>query len=282
MGSLLAALLPALLSADVAPAEPPALAVLLARRVSVSAKDACQLTAQVVDALGGGQCPGLVTGPDTARRLAKLGLKDATTCGGKPACLTEFGRQLGVGFLVLTSVSKVAGERSLALELYDVAQGAVVEKDSLLLPKGQKLPADLVTGFVTRVKARLAPPPPEPTTKPAAAPDAPVATTLTPAPTEAPLPPPPPPPAPKSHTASWALGAGALAALGAGAALLAVGLSTQGQVNAGPVGDDGRVRSPLTTTEAQAKAGTAGLQLGLAGAAAAVGLGLSTTAVVLW
>ncbi|MEW5741476.1 MAG: hypothetical protein AB1938_21320 [Myxococcota bacterium] len=284
MGSLVAALLPALLAVEPSSgaAPGPRAPVLLSRRVSVPAKDAASLTAQVTDALNAAGSP-VASNADTARSLAKLGLKDATTCNGKPACLSEFGRQLGADWLVLTSVSKVAGERSLALELFDVSKGEVAERDSLLLPKGNKLPADLLAGFAGKVTARLAPPPaatPDVPVKPQQ-PDAPVVTELTPPPRET-MPPPPPPPEPRSHAVSWALGAAGIAALGAGVALLAVGLSTQGQVNAGTPGEDGRVRSPLTASEAQAKAGAASVQFGLAGAAAAVGLGLTTTAVILW
>lgn len=284
MGSLLAALVPAVLAAE------PSTAALLARRVSVSAGDAAALTTQASTLLSSAGVPGVLGAAETGRRLAKLGLKDATTCGAKPACLAEFGRQLKVEWLVLLSVSRVADDKSLALELFDVAAKAVVEKESLLLPKGTALAKDVLEGFAGRVRTRLGLPPltkatvtPEVANTEPPKSDTPVNTALTPRPPEPDLPPPPPPPeAPPSHTASWVLGGTAVAALGTAAALLAVGLSTQGQVNAGTVGVDGRVRSALTGGEAQAKAGAATTQLGLAGAAAAVGVGLGTAAVVVW
>ncbi len=283
MGSLLAALVPAVLAAE------PSTAVLLARRVSVSAGDASALGAQAAALLSDAGVPGVLSAADTSRRLGKLGLKDATTCGGKPACLAEFGRQLKVEWLVLASVSRVADDKSLAFELFDVGAKAVVERESLLLPKGAALAKDVLEGFAGRVRARFGLPPlakagatPEVAKVEPPKSDTPVNPELVPRPTEPDLPPPPPPPEAPSHTASWVLGGTAVAALGTAAALLAVGLSTQGRVNAGPVGADGRVRSTLTGSEAQATAGAATTQLGLAGAAAAVGVGLGTAAVVVW
>ena len=278
MGSLLAALLPSILAV----AEPSTL-VVLSRKVSVTPAEAAAVVTQATTLLDDAGAP-VVTASDATRRLSKLGLKDATTCNGKPACAAEFGKQLKVDWLILVSVSKVAGDRSLALELFDVAGRAVVDKESLLLPKGTALTREPLEGFVARLKAKLgptlklAPTPPE--KQPG---DAPVATALTPEnSTVTQLPPPLPPPEPKGHTTSFILGGAGVVALGVGLALIVMSATAQGQVNAGAMGADGRVRSPLTGSQAQAASGTASAEAGVGVASAAIGLGLGTAAVILW
>lgn len=269
---LVATLLPALLAAD------PSTAAVLARRTNVSGAEANSLAAQAAAALSADGVP-MLPDAELARRLTRLGLKDASTCGGKTACLTEVGRQLKLDWLVSVSVSRLENDRSVALELLKLSAGTVVEKESLLLPAKTKLTADLLEGFSQRVKLALGlvtPPPVEPP-KP---PDAPVVTKLEPVkPPDVVIPAPPPP---RSHRTSFVLGGAAVAALGTAAALLAVGLSTQASLSTGTSNPDGRLRSELTGSEAQARANAAGLQLGLAGAAAAVGAGLGTAAVVTW
>lgn len=275
MGSLLVAVLPTLLAA----AEPTTL-VVLSRKVSVTPAEAQAVVTQATTLLLEAGAP-LVDGAEASQRLSKLGLKDATTCNGKPACHAEFGKQLKVSWLVLVSVSRVAGDRSLALELFDVADKSVADKESLILPKGTSLTREPLDDFAARLKARLAPAPPVTAELPADKTDAPLKPTLTPENTVTELPPPLPTPEPKGHAPSFILGGLGVAALGAAVALFVVGANTQGPVQ-GSAGADGRVRSTLTGSEAQAASAAASLQLGLGGAAAAVGLGLGTTAVVLW
>ena len=219
-------------------------------------------------------------------RLAALLLQRARqigigTCSGKPACAAEFGKQLKVDWLVLVSVSRVAGDRSLALELFHVAGKTIADRESLLLPKGTPLTREPLDAFAGRLKERLQGPPATadlpPEKKPA---DAPLNTALTPQVVADELPP-LPPPEPKGHAVSWVLGGAGVAALAAGVVLLVVGASTQAQVM-GTAGADGRVRSPLTGRQAQAAAGTASAEVGIGAALGAVGLGLGATAVVLW
>lgn len=274
MGSLFVALLPTLLTA----AEPDTL-VVLSRRVSVPPAEAQAVVKEATTLLLEAGAP-LVDAAEAGQRLSKLGLKDATTCNGKPVCHAEFGKQLKVSWLMLVSVSRVAGDRSLALELFDVAGKVVADRESLILPKGTALTRAPLEDFAARLKARLAPAPAEiPPAKLET--DTPSKPSLTPENAVTALPPPLPAPEPKSHAASFVLGGAGVAALGAAVALFVVGATTQAQVQ-GTAGADGRVRSTLTGSEAQAAANAASLQLGLGGAAAAVGLGLGTTAVVLW
>ena len=277
MGSLFVALLvPALLTS----AEPSAL-VVLSRKVSVTPAEAVAVVTQTTSLLLEAGAP-LIDGAEANRRLAKLGLKDATTCAGKPACAAEFGKQLKVDWLVLVSVSRVAGDRSLALELFDVAGKTIADKESLILPKGTALTGEALDAFAGRLKSRLLPAAPT-TDLPAekGTSDVPLKTELTPETTLSDAPPPLPPAEPKGHRVSWILGGAGVAALAAGVVLLVVAASTQAQVT-GAVGPDGRVRSPLTGSQAQATAGTASAEVGVGAAAAAVGLGLGATAVVLW
>ncbi|MDP1828833.1 MAG: hypothetical protein Q8L48_36570 [Archangium sp.] len=277
MGSLFVALLPTLLAA----AEPTTL-VVLSRRVSVTPAEAQAVVSQATTLLLEAGAP-LVEVAEAGQRLSKLGLKDATTCNGKPVCHAEFGKQLKVSWLILVSVSRVAGDRSLALELFEVAGRTVADRESFILPKGTALTRQPLEDFAGRLAARLAPAPvtaelpPDSQLKT----DTPVKPALTPGNTVTALPPPLPTPEPKGHAPSFILGGLGVAALGAAVALFVVGANTQAQVQ-GTAGADGRVRSTLTGSEAQAAAGAASLQLGLGGAAAAVGVGLGTTAVVLW
>ena len=131
----------------------PSAAVVLSRKVSLSQAEAAAVVAQSAALLREGGAP-LLPDSQLGHRLSMLGLKDATTCGGKSACIGEIGRQLKVDWLVLVNVSRVAGDRSLALELFDVGLLTVVDKESLLLPGGTQLTGELLKGFVARIKAR--------------------------------------------------------------------------------------------------------------------------------
>ena len=71
-------------------------------------------------------------------------------------------------------------------------------------------------------------------------------------------------------------------ALGAAIALFVASASMQAQVNAGTMGPDGRIRSTLTGSQAQAASGTASVLTGVGAASGAFALGLGTTAVLLW
>jgi hypothetical protein len=263
---MVAQLLLVLLSAE------PNTATVLVRRTGVTPAEATALMGKVTQHLA---VPGLLEYPESQRRLSAFALKDGTTCGGKPDCHAELGRQLGVGWLVLVSVSQIAQDQSLALELFNVESEQVQERESLLLPKKGEVPPAMLDNFSTRVSARVLPALVEP--KPL---DVPVATTLLrPVEVKAPVLPPPPPP---SHARGIVLGAVALAALGAGVGLLVNGLATRGKLQQGVPGEDGRIRSGLSSSEAKALNDSASLQLGLAGGAGAVGLALGATAIITW
>jgi hypothetical protein len=99
-------------------AVPPADALAVATLVTRSLKDAKVVTAWEADG--------------AARRLAALGVKDSSKCEGRLACVQEFGRQLDVVAVVSVSISELDRERSVTLEVVDVASGETLAKESLL------------------------------------------------------------------------------------------------------------------------------------------------------
>lgn len=250
----------------------PNTATVLVRRTGVTPAEATALMRQVTQRLA---VPGLLEYAESQRKLSTFALKDGTTCGGKPDCHSELGRELEVGWLVLVSVSQIAQDQSLALELFNVGSAQVLERESVLLPRRGEVPAAMLEDFAARVSARVLPALVEP--KPVLIPE--VNTLLRPLEVKQPVLPPPPP---KSHAGGIVLGAVAVAALGAGVGLLVNGLSTQAKVKQGVPGEDGRVLSELSGAQAKALNDSAGLQLGLAAGAGALGLALGVTAVVVW
>lgn len=254
----------------------PTTATILVRRTAVPPAEATGVMNKVTQRLA---VPGLMEFPESQRRLSALALKDGTTCGGKADCHAELGRQLGVAWLVLVSVSQIAQDQSLALELFNVGTEQVTERESLLLPKRGEVPAAMLDSFAARVTARVQPKVVEPP-KPVDAPV--VAVLVPPPPVEVKVPVLPPEPAPRSHAGGIVLGAAALAALGAGVGLLVNGLSTRAKVTNGMPGEDGRLRSELSGAQAKGLNDSASLQFGLAGGAGALGLALAATAIVAW
>lgn len=250
----------------------PNTATVLVRRTGVTVQEANGLMQKVTQRLA---VPGLLEFSESQRKLSAFALTDGTTCGGKSACHAELGRQLEVGWLVLVSVSQLGGDQSLALELFNVGSEQVLERDSLLLPKRGEVPTEMLDGFAQRVSKRVLPAVLEP--KPIDVPVVPP-TLLRPVEVKRPVVPPPQ----KSHPAGIVLGAVALAAIGAGVGLLVNGLNTQAKLSRGTPGDDGRIRSDLTGSEAQSANASASLQLGLAAGAGAAGLALGVTAIVVW
>lgn len=255
-------------------------AVLVGRRTSVSPAEAQALSQTISTHLTSARVP-LKFDADAARAsLSRLGLKDASACNGRKACITELGRQLQVGWVISLSLSQVGSDRSIALELQRVADGVVPEKEALILATGARLTADQLTGFAARVRTQLG------------LSDTPVAE-VTPPPVVKPPPvviePPPPPvvvapaqpPAPKSHVTSLVLAGAAVVALAVGTGLLISGLNGRAAAYA-TTEVDGTLRSPYTASEVQRRAGAASVELGVAGGAAAVGLGLGVGAVIAW
>lgn len=110
----------------------PTTAVVLARRTAAPAAEAASLTEKVATRMNH---PLVLPAAETKKRLGALGLKDATTCNGGADCLVEIAKQLKVEWLVLVSVSVIAKEESLALEIFNVAKSEVVDRESLLLAK---------------------------------------------------------------------------------------------------------------------------------------------------
>ena len=161
-------LLPLLASALVmSAAEPTGTAMVVSRRTNVTSAEARTLSASAATLLAQLGVP-LTVAPDAATiRLAKLGLRDSATCGGRKACIAELGHQLKVAWIIALSVSKVDDDRSVALELIRVSDKTVVEKDAVILPPKAALEAELLSGFAARCRAVLVPgaavttPPPE-------------------------------------------------------------------------------------------------------------------------
>ncbi len=249
----------------------PNTATVLVRRTGVTPAEATALMRQVTQRLA---VPGLLEYAESQRKLSTFALKDGTTCGGKPDCHAELGRQLEVGWLVLVSVSQIAQDQSLALELFNVSSAQVLERESVLLPRRGEVPPAVLDDFASRVSARVLPALVEP--KLVVVP--PVTTLLRPI-EKQPVAPPPPP---RSHAGGIVLGAVAVAAIGAGVGLLVNGLSMQGKLKQGAPGEDGSVLSDLTGAQAKAMNDSAGLQLGLAAGAGTVGLALGVTAIIVF
>lgn len=258
--------------------------VLVARRTAVSPALTKGL-AKDTHTLLGDSGVSLAMTPDAAMlQLRKaVSVKDSASCNGKKSCLAELGRQLKVPWVVLLSVAAIENELSIGLELLRVSDETVLETDSLLLPRKGKLDATQLSAFSKKVQAQLNPPPPPEVKSDEPKKDEPVVSDLTPKKTDEPLlPPPPPPPPAKSHAPSFVLGGAGVASLLAGAALLTVGAVSRGPLTMGTPGDDGRVRSPLTYTEAKAL-NDASTPLVFSGIGAlALGAGLGTAAVLTW
>ena len=259
-------------------AEPNA-AVVLARKTSVSAGDATALTEKVAQRI---VLPTLMPYADSQKRIASLGLKDATNCSGAADCHTEIGKLLKVEWLILVSVSQIATDQSIALELFRVGKGDVVERESLLLEKRGDVKADQLEAFARKVAERVGGKSDAPLVKndPVDPPKDPNLSDPKVNPQPPPLLPPPPPPE-KSHATSFAVGGLGLAALGVGVGLLVSGIVQREPLN-GTVREDGIRRSDLTGSQAMTLNDATSVQLGIAGATGAVGLGLITTAIALW
>jgi hypothetical protein len=251
--------------------------VLVGRRTSLSQADAEAISQTIATHLAAARVP-LKLDADAARAsLSRLGLKDASACNGRKACVSELGRQLQAAHVISISMSQVGNDRSIAVELLRVADGVVLEKEAIILATGAKVTADQLAGFSARVLKQLGisdqpvvePPPPVVVKPPVVVEPPPLVTN--------PLPPPPP----KSHVASFVLGGAGVAALAVATGLLVSGLN--GRAAAYSTTEvDGTLRSPYSASEVQRRAGASGVELGFAGGLAAVGLGLGTAAVITW
>lgn len=255
-------------------------AVLVGRRTSLSQADAQVLSQTISTHLANAGVP-LKLDADAARdSLSKLGLKDASACNGRKACVSELGRQLQVAYVLALSLSQVGSDRSLALELLRVSDGVVLEREALILATGANVTADQLTSFSARVRTQLGV-----SDKPVAEPP-PVVKDPVPVVVKEPPPLPivttPLPPAPKSHVTSLVLGGAGVVALAVATGLLVSGLNGRASAYATTPGPDGTLRSPYSASEVQRRAGAGGIELGVAGGLAAAGLGLGVAAVITW
>ena len=263
-----------LFSLSLGAVDPQSAAVLVGRRTSVSQPDAQALSQTISTQLVSAKVPLTLDAEAARASLDRLGLKDASACNGRKACLTELGNQLAVAWVISLSLSQVGSDRSLALELVRVADGLALEKEALILAPGAPITADQLAGFASRLRTHLAPKVDRPVVEapppliPKEAP--PVVVVTTPVAT-----------APKSHVASFVLGGAGVIALGVATGLLVSGLNARAEAYR-TTEIDGTLRSPYAASEVQSRAAGGGVQLGIAGAVAAAGLGLGTAAVITW
>ncbi len=255
----------------------PAAAVLVGRRTSLNAVDAQVLSQAISTHLVSARVP-IKLDADAARTsLSRLGLKDASACNGRKACVSELGRQLAVAYVISLSLSQVGSDRSIALELLRVEDGVVLEQEALILGPQAKVTADQLASFSARVLTQLGDRPVVETPPPRVKVSEPVVKTEPPPVIIPPLPPPPP----KSHVTSFVLAGAGVVALGIATGLLVSGLN--GRAEAYRTSEiDGVQRSAYSASEVQRRAAAGGVELGIAGGLAAVGLGLGTAAVITW
>lgn len=238
-------------------------AVVLARRLSVSAAEAEVLVDRIGQRL---ELPAALSAAQTQQRLNALALRDATGCGGEAACHAELARQLGVRWLVLVSVSRISQDESLALELFDATTERVVDTESVLLETPGEVPLGSVAGFRARVVQHLGPLDVTPRASPQEVPVVmqPIAV----------------PVAPAWRPLRLVVGAVGVAALGTAVGFLFSGFSLRGQLGEGERGMDGLVRSALSGSQAQQLNAASTVQLSLSGALGALGLGLLGVSIV--
>lgn len=261
-------------------ADDPGTVVLVGRRTGLSQTESQVLAQTISTHLREARVPVRLDATAASTALGRMGLKDASACNGRKACLTELGRQLESPWVISLSLSRIDADLSIAVELVRVADGQVVEKDAMIIPVGAKPTADQFAAFATKAnthfpakadapRVEAPPPPPE-------------------KPDLVPPPPPPevvspvlPPPVAKSRTTPIILGSAAVVAIGVGTALLISGLNTRADAYT-TLDDGGVLRSPYPASVVQQKASSGAVQLGVAGALGAVGLGLGTAAVLTW
>ena len=255
----------------------PQIALLVGRRTSVTQADAQLLSQKISTQLSAAGVP-LKLDADAARaNLSRLGLKDASACNGRKACVTELGRQLGVTLVMVLSLSQVGNDRSIALELLRVEDGMVLEKEALILPTGTDVKDEELSAFFGRVRKQVVVED-RPVVEAPVKVSEPVLPVLPPTPLViAPAAPAPP----KSHVGSFVLGGVAVAALAVATGLLVSGLNTRADAYR-TTEIDGTLRSPYAASEVQRRAAGGSVALGIAGGAAALGLGLGTAAVITW
>jgi hypothetical protein len=259
-------------------------ALLVSRRTGLSIAEANALAQEVSVALLGSDVPLRWDANGTRDALARLSTKDTASCNGRRACVTELGRQVGVPFVIALSASRLGDDLSVALELIGVNDGVTLENDALVV-SGQLHPsAAQLRSFTSKVKARLAPAPvadaptlpvvvATPSVDPQVVLASPSVATLD---TRSGA-----PRAERGRVVPFVLGGAAVAAAGAGVALLVAGLNTRAEAyRTESVG--GELRSPYPASEVTRRAAAGAVDLGVAGGLAALALGLGVGAAVTW
>ena len=245
----------------------PSLAVVTVRRTAASAADGTAMAAQVTALLVDAGIEPSLTAEEAAQKLSNLGVKDPGVCQGRKACVTEFGRQLGVKVVVTVSLARLKSDVGVSLEAVRTDDATALANESVLLVANAKLEGNQLAAFVARLREALG----------LKAPEVPKKVVLTPQPIEPQVVVTPPPVAQRSHAPSVALAASAGVAAVTAVVLTALALSARADLERQAGG-----ASVHTYAEAQSLASRtnalATTAIGLGGAAALFGVG----AVVLW
>lgn len=265
--------------------------VLVGRRTGATPTEAQATAEQVSSLLAEANVPLSMSAASVTSELARRGLKDASGCQGRRACLAELGRQLGVTHVVAVSVTQIGSDRSVGLELVLVADETVVEKDALIVAAKSPVTKEVMGGFSSRVAKRLGAPaevtPPVPVAaKPVGpAPDAPTkepeTKVVTIVPERVSNVPEVVEVKSKTRTTGIILAGVGVAAGVAAITLMAVAFGTRGNANQTEI-VNGRVVSKLTASQAQALNDTSNAELAIAGGCALAGIGLGTGAILTW
>ncbi|MCU0699616.1 MAG: hypothetical protein MUC96_24165 [Myxococcaceae bacterium] len=213
-----------------------------------------------------------LTAEETSKRLKAAGAAEATSCGGKPACLAALGTRLNTSWLVTVSVTKLGRDRAWVLEAIDVKAGTAGAREEWLDETNGDVsePAARFAGRLSKsmkptdapMVAKLDPPPPPPLDPPLV--------TATPEPT------------PSGKVLPKVLLVGAGVAVVGTVVLAIAAASTSNQLGMTTQGPGNVKLSMYTAAEAQALASTANGLTGAAIGAGVIAAGLGVGTALTW
>lgn len=266
----------ALLQASTPSAPPPAVAVVVSRRVAVSKELADAVARQVVDALTGAGMPGVMAFDDAQKKLAAAGVADPSTCQAKRACLAKLATALQAQVIVGVDVGAVQDDTAVSVEAVGAADGLRLAQRSFLAPTEALQSAAQAELALFAAAAQTA--------LPAKAPVRDVPPADGRAQTLAVAPPPPSDPGGikaaaerPSRTASYAAGTGAIAAAGAAIAFGLLGRAEQRRLPT-----TAQTSAAMRRSEANAIAARANTDYTVALSAAIASAALTSLAVLFW
>ncbi len=243
----------------------PSVGVLVGRSTGLPAARSKELAALASRALLQSGVP-VVAERELERRIASLGVKDPSVCGGVGACLTQLIGTLGLSHAVVLSFTAAGTDVAVAAEVVD-STGARRAQWGAVLAADSAVPVEeLFVALAEKVKAVMpAPAPVEPRT----------VETAPPATVEA-------APAPATSRIGRFLLGIALGCAVVGAALAGVGFATYTELRNGADLGGGLKGSTLTLGVAQQQLQTSNVLLGVGGAVGVLALGFAVGAVVAW